>query len=917
MVILAINVSLCYDRKQHSNEGEIFILNSGTDKKLLLIDGNSLIYRAFYALPPLQNSRGEHTNATYGFTNMLLKLLEEEKPDFVIVAMDYPAPSFRQSIFSAYKGNREKTPEELVEQAQRIREILGIWRITVLEAEGYEADDVIGTLSVSASNQSIKTTVVTGDTDLLQLVKEESVMVLFTRKGITQMDRFGPGKLKEQYGLEPAQMIDYKALKGDPSDNIPGVPGIGDKTARKLLQEYGNIECLYTQLEKLGGKLAQNLLQHKEQLFVGRELVTLNCAVPLHFTWEQCAPKPDYSRLQELFDELDFKSLSARMRKLTSETELKGSASAAFTELVPDNAALARLLADVREGDTLALLVEPPGGRPYWRAPLPVIVISRHAEKGCYIRPDLFKPDEDALWETLAKAWSKGVCICCHDSKYLVNYLQSRGFNAPERVFDLQLAAYLLDSARSSYDLPSLFKEYLQQRVPEQTREEKHSTVEQTAARLTEWAGKLFPLQEKLQHLMSLQSLDDLYFQLELPLAGVLARMERQGMSVDLNLLKDLSAGVRSRLEILEKEICSLAGEQFNLNSPQQLSRILFSKLGLPVVRKTKTGQSTDAKVLEELAPRHEIVEKLLYYRQLTKLEGTYLSGLAPLVDQDTNKIYTTLNQTVTNTGRLSSSEPNLQNIPIRLEEGKRVRRAFVPSGENMLLLTADYSQIELRVLAHLSQDPLLSEAFRQDQDIHLRTAAEVFHLPVEEVTDAIRKKAKAVNFGIVYGISDYGLAQGTGVSRQEARKYIDSYFDRYQGVKRYRLEVIDRAREQGYVTTLLSRRRYLPELNSSNFGLRSFAERMALNTPIQGSAADIIKLAMLRIDEMIRRDGFKADMLLQIHDELIFELPEEEIHIFAPIVKREMEEALNLTVPLKVDLEWGKNWGELQPLFL
>ncbi len=886
-------------------------------KKFLIIDGNSLIYRAFYALPLLQSSRGEHTNATYGFTNMLLKLLEEEKPHYLVVAMDHPAPSFRHGLYAEYKGHREKTPDELREQVQRIRDILEAMHVTVLEVEGYEADDIIGTLSALAGKSHLETTVVTGDADLLQLVGDEGVTVMLTRKGITQMDRYDRDKLAERYGLEPSQMIDYKALKGDPSDNIPGVPGIGDKTARRLLQEHGTLERLYENLDKLGGKLRQNLEQYRDQLFTGRRLVALCRDVPLPFTLEQYSFAPDYRRLAELFAELEFKSLSARVKQLLPESPSPESNICLEGEKVRSAADLVRLLEGIPADGVLVVLVEPPAGRPYWREPLAVIALAPDRKKGYYLNLEKFKPGEEAAWKALARVWERGVTVCCHDGKYLANYLHHRGLKEPPRIFDIRLAAYLLDPARSSYDLPYLLQQYLNLKVAVEEKGGRKTPrdPEQEGLRLASWACSLIELKEKLEQRLAEHSLDKLYYDLELPLAGVLARMERRGMAVDLTFLQDYAAEIHSRVETLEDEIYRLAGERFNLNSPQQLSAILFEKLKLPVIRKTKTGFSTDAKVLEELAPHHEIVEKILYYRQLIKLEGTYLSGLAPLVDPVKKKIYTTLNQTVTATGRLSSSEPNLQNIPIRMEEGRRIRRAFVPSQKGYIFLTADYSQIELRVLAHLSQDPILLEAFRQDQDIHRRTAAEVFRVPPEEVTEAMRKKAKAVNFGIIYGISDYGLAQSLGVSRQEARQYIDSYFERYQGVKQYTRRVIEEARERGFVTTLLSRRRYLPELRSSHYGRRSFAERIARNTPIQGSAADIIKIAMLRIDEVIRQGGFKAAMLLQIHDELLFELPEEELPFFAPVLRREMEQAISLNVPLKVDLQWGRNWDELQPL--
>ncbi|MEW5785014.1 MAG: DNA polymerase I [Bacillota bacterium] len=886
-----------------------------TPDKLIVVDGNSLIYRAFYALPLLQNSRGEHTNAVYGFTGMLLKLLEDEKPAYIAVAMDYPAPSFRNRIYEHYKGHREKTPAELGEQVLRIREIMDALCIPVFEVEGFEADDIIGTLAGLAAERAMQITVVTGDADLLQLVGGP-VTVMLTRKGISQMDRYDRESLLERFGLEPSQMIDFKALKGDPSDNIPGVPGIGDKTARRLLEQYGSLERLYAARGELSGKVAENLDLYREQLFTGRELVTLCNKVPLDISWEKCRFQPDYSRLLELFDDLEFKSLAARVRNFLPQ-QPAGVDEPLRGELVLDQARLGQLLGALAAGDNLSLLFESPPGRPYWREQLPLIALAAGEDHGFYLYPESFKPGETAAWNLLAQTWARGVDLICSDAKFLYNYLEHRGVRAPEILFDVRLAAYLLEPTRGSYDLPQLLKEYLGLPLPADPPERGKCplTPEQQGNRLATWACSLHPLREKLKSLLAERSQLELYHRLELPISAVLARMERQGLAVDQAFLGELALEIRGRLESLEEEIYALAGERFNLNSPQQLSAILFEKLQLPVVRKTKTGRSTDARVLEELAPRHEIVAKLLHYRQLIKLEGTYLSGLAPLVDPVEKKIYTTLNQTVTATGRLSSSEPNLQNIPIRLEEGRRIRLAFIPSAKEQVFLTADYSQIELRIMAHLSQDPILLEAFRHDEDIHRRTAAEVFSVAPEAVTGAMRNKAKAVNFGIIYGISDYGLAQSLAVSRQEARQYIESYFDRYTGVKRYVEEMVESARQTGYVATLMNRRRYLPELRSANYGRRGFAERVARNAPIQGSAADIIKLAMLQIDKLIREGGFKARMLLQIHDDLLFEVDQNELAFFAPVVRREMEEAVELSVPLRVDLKWGCNWAELEPL--
>ncbi|HSW36050.1 MAG TPA: DNA polymerase I [Candidatus Limnocylindrales bacterium] len=884
-------------------------------KKFVVIDGNSLLYRAFYALPLLQNRRGEHTNAIYGFTNMLLKLLEEKKPDYVAVAFDPPRPSFRVRIDPSYKAQREKTPPELSEQVQRVREILAAMRIAVFEVDDYEADDVIGTLADRSVEQALEVTIITGDADLLQLVNDH-VTVLLTKKGISQMEHYDRSLLKEQYGLEPQQVIDFKALKGDPSDNIPGVPGIGGKTARRLIEEYGSLEQIYAHMDQFKGKLAQNLEEYREQLFIGRQLVTLCRTVPFDLDWEQCRrTTPDNNLLLPLFNDLGFKSLAAKiqpsLRNNTVQTSLLVNGKIAATE-----AEVFQLLDKLGAGDTLALLVEYPTGRPYWRQPVELLALATDHGTTYYIEPASFGRLETEIWKKLAATRDKGASLLVHNVKYWHHLFIGYGLTPPVFAFDTQIAAYLTDPAFGSYDLPRILRVHLDSASEiSDSREQRAGDLGQRGRQLAEMASQLFALRESLLVLLKEQSLEQLLYQLEMPLAAVLARMERQGVTIDTDLLRDLSDEICNRLQNLELEIYSLAGEQFNLNSPQQLSIILFDKLKLPEGRKTKTGRSTDGRVLEELACHHEIAALLLHYRQLSKLEGTYLSSLIAQVDPQEQKIYTIFNQTVTATGRLSSSEPNLQNIPVRLEEGRRIRRGFIPSTKDRLFLAADYSQVELRILAHLSQDPILIHAFNSGEDIHRRTAAEVNFIPLEEVTPLMREKAKAVNFGIIYGSSDYGLAQGLKISRAEAKAYIDGYFERYRGVKKYMEDIQRQAYEQGYVTTLFNRRRYLPEIYSSNHNTRSFAERMALNTPIQGTAADVIKLAMIKIDQLIYDGGFKAKMLLQIHDELLFEIEETELNFFAPLVRREMEQALIIAVPLQVDLKWGRNWEELKPL--
>jgi DNA polymerase I len=890
-------------------------LNSSQPANMVIIDGNSLLYRAFYALPPLQNRRGEHTNAVYGFLNMLLRLLDEKKPAYIAVAFDPPKPSFRVRIDENYKAQREKTPPELSEQIQRTREILAAMRIPVFVVDDFEADDVIATLADRYASAGQEVTIVSGDADLLQLIGE-GVTVLLTKKGISSMERYDAEKLKEEYGLLPEQVIDFKALKGDPSDNIPGVPGVGEKTARSMLEKYDNLENIYANIDHLKARIASNLREYRDQLYTGKELVTLRRDLDLKTDLEQCRlNEPDYDRLLPMLQELEFKSLISRLkpgqdeRVSQKEKTLQGVRLESAEEL-------SNLLNNLGAGETLSALLRLAGGWPAWKQPALVLALATGPNDKYYLDLTSFPEKEAEIWLKLSTALENGVTLLVHNGKLWHHIFMLYGLNPPVVSFDTYLAAYLADPARGNYDLSTLLQHNLGLTL-DQLEEggRKEFAITTVGLQMAEAAGHLFALRELLVEQLREQELEKLLNEMEVPLSAVLARMEQQGLSVNKSYLQDLSADICRRLVDLEEKIYEQAGEKFNINSPQQLSKILFDKLKLPAIRKTKTGRSTDAKVLEELALHHDIAALLLHYRQLAKLEGTYLSGLIELIDNRERKIYTTFNQAATATGRLSSSDPNLQNIPIRLEEGRRIRRAFVPSSEEKILFAADYSQVELRILAHLSEDPILVEAFRTGQDIHRRTAAEVNGVNLEDVTALMREKAKAVNFGIIYGSSDYGLAQNLKIPRAEAKAYIDRYFEHYKGVKAYMEQIVAEAREKGYVKTMFNRRRYLPEINSSNFNIRSFAERMALNTPIQGSAADIIKLAMLRIDQIIGEGGFQAAMILQIHDELLFEIPEREIDFFAPLIRREMEEAYSLAVPLQVDLKWGKCWEDLKEL--
>ncbi|MCW3490884.1 DNA polymerase I [Dethiobacter alkaliphilus] len=871
----------------------------------LIIDGSSLLYRAFFALPLLQTRQGLYTNAVYGFTSMLLKVLDEENPDYVVVAFDKAAPTFRHKEYSEYKGKRDKTPGELNEQISHVREVLAALHIPIVETEGYEADDLIGTMAKNARDIDIRPLIVSGDADIFQLV-DIPAEVIYTKRGITQVERYNEDKLQERYGLTAEQYIDFKGLKGDPSDNIPGVPGVGEKTAIKLLKQFGTLEKIYENLDELKGKLLENLAQHKEQAFLSKRLATIVKDVPMEESIKDFArQEPDSDELRRLFEQLEFKSLLEKLPADGDNEETKQKETAEPSYLVEGEEGYAELRAAMEKASKVAVLVLPVGVS--WQEKPEGFSVAV-ADKTYYLPIT----GENGLSKIMELLTGHQALTVVYDAKTWHNLSAVASDTA---VFDVSLAAYLLDPLENGYPPQKLAARYLDRILPEEPKKKKGEAVcnRDFSCAAVRTLYDLYPLlDEKLKE----ASLDHLYEDLELPLAYTLARMERTGVAVDLQALDAMKTEFRERIGALEKEIYSLAGEEFNLNSPKQLGQILFDKLGLPALKKTKTGYSTDAKVLEELAPHHEVVAKILKYRTLIKILTTYLEGLSKLVNEQTGRIHTHFNQTVTATGRLSSTEPNLQNIPIRLEEGRRVRRAFVPGKKGNLLLSADYSQIELRILAHVSKDPVLIDSFRNEEDIHRRTAAEVFGVLPEDVTSELRDRAKAVNFGIVYGISDYGLSQQLKIPRQEAKEYISRYFERLPGVRDFIHNVVEDAKKNGYVTTLLNRRRYLPDINAKNFNQRSFAERTAMNTPIQGTAADIIKLAMLRVEEALAGMD-DVQMVLQVHDDLVFEVKEESLINVARLVKKQMESALELAVPLTVDVKAGLNWAEMNKVNL
>ncbi|WNC16254.1 DNA polymerase I [Brevibacillus brevis] len=872
----------------------------------VLIDGNSIANRAFYALPLLSTSAGLHTNAVLGFTTMLLKVLEEMEPTHIMVAFDAGKVVFRHTEYAEYKGGRAKTPPELSEQFPLIRELLDAFSIKRFELEGYEADDIIGTLTKRADEQNWKTTVITGDKDMLQLVSDH-VSVALTRKGVSEIELYTPQEIQEKYGLAPLQIIDLKGLMGDSSDNIPGVPGVGEKTALKLLHEYGSVEAVLENVDRVSGKkLQENLRENVDKAKMSKELATILREAPVELDVEATGYSGyDGAVLAEFFKKMEFKSL---LPKIKVDAPAKGEEKAAPFQFEVVTAETADRFAD-KLTSPMAIYVEMDGDN-YHHAPILGFGLSAD-DTVLYVPWDVAK-DWQAFCKWLAddtqKKWT-------FDGKRDTVGLAWHGLEILGIDFDVYLASYLLNATESNPTLDSIASQYAKVRVladeevygkgAKRMLPESDVLSEHVAHKAAAIWQSVPVLREQLAENQMNELLDDL----EAPLSMVLAQMEKQGVKVNRDRLAQMGVELDAKLEELTGQIYELAGRTFNINSPKQLGEILFDVLDLPVLKKTKTGPSTSADVLEKLAPYHPIIDAILTFRQLGKLRSTYIEGLTKEIHSQSSKVHTLYNQATTATGRLSSTDPNLQNIPIRMEEGRKIREAFIPSEEGWYMLAADYSQIELRILAHISGDENLIDAFRRGMDIHTRTAMDVFGVGEGEVTSLMRRQAKAVNFGIVYGISDYGLSQNLGITRKEAGDFIERYFSVFSGVKHWMEEIVKQAKQDGYVTTLLNRRRYLPDIRSSNFNLRSFAERTAMNTPIQGTAADVIKLAMIRMQESLREKGLKSRMLLQVHDELVFEVPQDELEAMQQLVPEVMESALELNVPLKVDVNYGQSW--------
>ncbi len=873
-----------------------------TKKKIILIDGNSLAYRAFFALPLLTNDHGIHTNAVYGFTMMLQNILQEEKPTHILVAWDAGKTTFRHKTFGEYKGGRQKTPSELSEQFPYIRNLLDAYNIKQYELDQYEADDIIGTLSREGNEAGVEVVVFTGDKDLTQLATEHTT-VLITRKGITDTEKYTPEHIVEKYGITASQMTDMMGLMGDPSDNIPGVPGVGEKTAIKLLKEYGSIENVYKSLDKITAKkLNENLTANEDIAYMSRELATIVVDAPITVKIDELSYSgPDTDALTSIFQKLNFNTLLEKISPGASEVPQEDIEVTIVKELTKEHLS-----------DVMALHVEMMDGN-YLNADILGIALADESRT-------IYLPFSVVESSDLFKQWLQDETKkkYCSDSKAALASLARYGIELGGIEFDLLLGAYIVSPSTSYTDIASIVKQFGYTDVKQNEliygkgAKKAAPSDEIVAEHASRSSLAVWTLRTTIEEKLKENEQFDLYRELELPLATILGKMESTGVKTDKQALAEIGTQLSVKIKELETSIYEMAGDKFNINSPKQLGVILFEKIGLTPIKKTKTGYSTAADVLEKLESEHEIIGEILQYRQLAKLNSTYIEGLLREIHED-GKIHTRFQQALTQTGRLSSINPNLQNIPVRLEEGRKIRAAFVPSEPDWLLFAADYSQIELRVLAHMSQDEKLMEAFHQGEDIHTKTAADVFGVSIDEVKADMRNAAKAVNFGIIYGISDYGLSQNLNITRKEAAQFIETYLASFPGVKKYMDDSVAEAKVNGYVTTLMNRRRYLPEIKSSNFNLRSFAERTAMNTPIQGSAADIIKQAMIDMAVRLEAEGLETRMLLQVHDELIFEAPADEIEILKKIVPEVMESAIKLDVPLKVESSYGKSWYDMK----
>ena len=865
--------------------------------KLMILDGNSIVNRAFYGVRPLSTREGICTNAIYGFLNILEKLRAEETPDALCVAFDLKAPTFRHLRYEGYKATRHPMPDELCMQMPYLKDVLRAMRIPIYECEGWEADDVIGTVGKDCAENGWDCVIVTGDRDSLQLVCDRvHVKLVISKMGQTLTTLYDEDKFREEYGFEPKKLIDLKSLMGDSSDNIPGVAGVGPKTATELLVRYGSLDNIYANLADIKESVRKKLETSREMAYLSYELATIQCNAPIKFTPEQnLVQEPDAPALRALFTKLEFVRLIDRYNlRQTREEQPKTVEGTCVSETAASYARAKELFQAFAAEPFVCVLAS---------KELDCFAVEGCGQMSLFSR-DLLGGEYSAV---LKEFFGGRIKKATHDCKSLSRALLERGMESRNFVFDTAVAAYLLDATAGGYELEKLTVQYLNFELPKPP----EGASEQAAAlsELFSRTAAVRALQEPLAEKLRQEDMEKLYREIDLPLCRVLAEMEHDGVLVDQLALISFGNMLASRIESCQQAVFGYAGCEFNINSTKQLGDILFDQLKLPSGKKTKNGYSTNADVLEKLRGRHPIIEAILDYRTLTKLKSTYSDGLVKQIADD-GRIHTTYQNTVTATGRLSSTEPNLQNIPVRTELGSEIRKMFVPR-EGCVFVDADYSQIELRVLAHIADDKRMQEAFLSGMDIHTATASQVFGVAPQDVTPLMRRHAKAVNFGIVYGISEFSLSEDIGVTRKEAREYIDHYLENYSGVRQYMKEIVEKAKADGYVTTLFGRRRYLPELKSSNFNVRSFGERVALNTPIQGTAADIIKIAMLHVSDELKRQKLRARLLLQVHDELIVECPLEETERVTQLVTEQMQNVIALRVPLIAEAKQGASWYE------
>jgi len=888
-------------------------------EKLFLIDGNSYCYRAFYAIRELRNSKGKPTNAVYGFILMLKKLLEKEKPAYLAVAFDMKGPTFRHEQFEDYKSHRKPMPDDLASQMGLIKETIAAYNIPVFEKQGFEADDILATIAKKVSGQGIDVYIVTGDKDMLQIV-DKNIMVYSTSKDGLIYDS---EKVKERFsGLEPSNITDFIALAGDASDNIPGVRGIGEKTAIELIKEFGGLDNIYKNLDKIKSEPRKKMLSEQEESArMSRELATVDLDVDMEIDIPLMRIKePDAAKLLDIFKELEFKNFAKEIASCNSDVHRD-----ACYKTISSLEDLKKIILEMKKEPEFVLDTETTSERPM-EAKLVGISFCWKEGEAYYAAlrstPSAKGMDlEAAIKELKGVLEDEKIKKIGQNIKYDKLVLSNYGVEIKGISHDTMIASYLLNPSRMSHGLDDLAFEFLDHKMT--PIEELLGTgkkritmdavdVEKVSMYSCADSDVTLRLKNIFEKELLKKELESLFRDIELPLVDVLGDMEKNGIKIDVDFLKEASSDMEKELSTLIREIYKIAGEEFNINSPKQLSKILFEKLGLPVVKKTKTGVSTDVEVLESLASLHPLPKELLRYRELSKLKSTYVDALPELINKKTERLHTSFNQAVTATGRLSSSNPNLQNIPVKTEEGRKIRKAFIGE-KNNLIMSADYSQIELRILAHLSKDPELIAAFENDRDVHSHTASLVFGVDEKEVTPEMRANAKTVNFGIIYGISAFGLGKGLGINPGVAQQFIDSYFERYPAVRVYMEDKIEETRSTGYVTTLFNRRRYIPEINTGGMRERQQAERIAINTPVQGSAADLIKIAMINIHRSMKEKKLKSLMTLQVHDELVFEVPKSELEEMKELVKEKMEGAVKLLVPVKVSVKYGKNWMEME----